>query len=56
MTPPLVVKTVDGALWYVDVTAGKPDRKIAPYPNVLGAGHQYMGRRLAYELQKVLPY
>ena len=43
MTPPLVVKTVDGTLWYVDVTPGKPDRKIAPYPNVLGAGQGGLG-------------
>ena len=35
MTPPLEVKTIDGRLWYVDVTVGKPDRKIAPYPSFL---------------------
>ena len=36
MTPPLEVKMIDGRLWYVDVTPGKPDRKIAPYPAIMG--------------------
>jgi len=38
VTPPLVVKSIAGLLWWVDVNPGLPDKKIAFFTGELGTG------------------